>query len=121
MQIQGYVSAQKAWNVLVLHALRPGVDGSRYVSTPLFYTYAQRRSGHPFLVLNMKKRIWVIASTVLLPILSNHKFFRRKKGGKWYKVCIHDGGGFISPMEIWTQKHLIEDEDSYIIEKEEYL
>lgn len=46
--------------------------------------------------------------------LSDFKWYRRKKGGKWYRVCDHEACGFGGGnIGFWTQRL----EDGYAIEK----
>lgn len=40
----------------------------------------------------------------LQPILSRFKWYRKRKGGRWYKMYdFHSGGGFEGSPCFWTQ------------------
>lgn len=63
----------------------------------------------------MKKAInWYLDS-----ILSNFKRYRKKIGGKWYKIRDYDVSGFSVPGEYWVRD--LPGDDYYdIIEEENY-
>ena len=52
-------------------------------------------------------------------ILSDYKWYRKKKGGTWYKIVEKDVSGFGAPSEYWDQKKPKTRHD-IIIGKEEY-
>jgi hypothetical protein len=37
-------------------------------------------------------------------LLSGFKFYRKRKGGKWYKIKEMDVSGFAAGAEFWTQQ-----------------
>jgi hypothetical protein len=50
------------------------------------------------------------------PILRNFKFYRRKKGGKWYKVRKQDYSGWSTWIEFWTR----DKDQGDIVTREDY-
>lgn len=51
--------------------------------------------------------------------LSNFKRYRKKKGGKWYKIRDDEVSGFSAPGEYWVQE-LPGDSQYDIIDEENY-
>jgi len=48
---------------------------------------------------------------------SNDKAYRQRKGGKWFKICLPDYGGWSSGSFFWTDKiH----EEAEVIDVEDY-
>jgi hypothetical protein len=41
--------------------------------------------------------------SIFYAFLSNYKWYRKKKGGKWYKIQEDDVSGFAAPGELWAQ------------------
>lgn len=52
-------------------------------------------------------------------ILCNFKWYRKKTGGKWYKIREYEVGGFAAPGESWVQS-LPADDQYHLIKEEEY-
>lgn len=52
----------------------------------------------------MKIKLRPVIIWLLMPVLSQRKWYRKRVGGVWYKIQLEEGYGIAGPMETWRRR-----------------